>query len=168
MAAGGVAADAVVEAVCASPGHTMSKPVRDAVVLVAGLGIDGDVHQRAGSPRQVHLLAAELLDELGAEGFPLGPGQVGENLTTRGLALHALGEGTRLHLGPDAVVELTGLRTPCRQLDAVHAGLRDAMRTPSGPRAGVMSTVVAGGTVRPGDAIGVEPADPPGPPLRPI
>ena len=152
-----------VEAVCASLGHTMSKPVRPAIRLLAGLGVEGDVHLGT-EDRQVHLLAGELLDELGAEGFELTPGQVGENVTTRGVDLLQLPSGTRLHLGPEAVVELTGRRTPCRQLDDIQAGLRRALVH----RVGVMSKVVSGGDVRPGDPIAVTPPDPPHHPLRPI
>jgi MOSC domain-containing protein YiiM len=103
---------------------------------------------------------AELHEELRAAGFAVEAGQIGENITTRGIALLCLPAGTRLHLGA-AVVEVTGLRNPCRQLDAFQAGLTAALlgRDENGTlirKAGIMSIVLAGGEVRPGDAIGVE------------
>lgn len=158
-----------VEAVCASPTHSVSKPAHAAIELVAGSGVAGDVHQ-GPTRRQVHLVPAELLDDLRGEGFDLAPGEVGENVTTRGVDLASLPLGARLGLGPDAAVELTGVRTPCRQMNGVRDGLARAMwaRDQGGaavPRAGVMAVVVAGGTVRAGDAVVVELPDPPHLPL---
>ncbi|MEO6120618.1 MAG: MOSC domain-containing protein [Acidimicrobiales bacterium] len=141
-------------------------------MLVADQGIEGDVHR--GAPlRQVHLIHGELHDELRAQGFDLGAGQMGENVTTRGRDLLELAEGTRLRLGQSAVVELTGLRTPCRQLDHIAAGLRRALlgRDAEGkprPKVGVMAVVVDGGEVRPGDPISVELPAPPHLPLKAI
>lgn len=111
--------------------------------------------------RQLHLIHAELFDELAAQGFEIGPGQMGENVTTRGLDLLGLPVGTRLRLGSDAVVELTGLRNPCAQLDGIAKGLLAATlgRDATGAlvrKAGVMSVVIAGGDVRAGDSIAVE------------
>lgn len=175
-----------VEAVCASAGHTMSKPACLVIRLVAGQGVEGDVHRGEtitlrprGRPartepnrRQVHLVPGELLDDLRTDGYDLAAGRVGENITTRDLDLAGLAEGTRLHLGDHAVVELTGLRTPCRQLESIQPGLMGAMlgRDASGrvvPRAGVMAVVVTGGDVQGGDRIVVEPP-PPHRPLRPL
>src|SRR5215207_8368325 len=116
----------LVAAVHCSPTHTMTKPAREAIRLLAGLGVEGDAHlgetvkhrsRVARDPnqpnlRQVHLLQAELHDELRAAGFALSAGQMGENVTTRGIDLLGLPTGTRLHLGDTAVVELTGLRDP--------------------------------------------------------
>jgi MOSC domain-containing protein YiiM len=150
-----------VVAVASSPAHTFSKPVQPAIRLVAGRGVEGDAHfgetvkhrsrvardPSAPNLRQVHLLHAELHDELSLE-----PGAVGENVTTRGLDLLGLPTGARLRLGGDAVIELTGLRNPCRQLDDYRAGLARAFQG----RPGVMAIVVAGGEVRPGDPIEVE------------
>ena len=166
---------AVVIAVAASPGHTFGKPTRDRVRLLAGLGVEGDAHlgetvqhrsrvaQDPTQPnlRQVHLMHAELFDELRPAGFDVAPGQMGENVTTRGLNLLALPCGARLRLGADAVVEVTGLRNPCGQLDRFQPGLMAATlgRDANGElvrKAGVMAVVVAGGEVRPGDPIGVE------------
>lgn len=176
-----------VEAVHSSAGHTMAKASRDAIRLVAGLGVEGDAHagvtvkhrsRVARDPsqpnlRQVHLIHAELHDELRARGFAVAPGQMGENVTTRGLDLLALATGTRLHLGERAVIEVTGLRNPCAQLDGVQPGLMAAVldRDADGTlvrKAGVMAVVIAGGEVRTGDAIRVvEPAGT-AEPLRPV
>jgi MOSC domain-containing protein YiiM len=153
----------------------MSKAARASIRLLLGLGVKGDAHAGAtvqhrsrlkrtpGAPnlRQVHLLHAELHDELAAAGFAVTPGELGENVTTRGIDLLALSVGTRLRLGEDAVVELTGLRNPCAQLDGLQPGLMAATleRDATGQlvrKAGVMAIVVAGGDVRPGDAIAVQ------------
>lgn len=155
--------------------HTMAKPVCPSIRLEAGLGVAGDAHRGvtvkhrsrvARDPsqpnlRQLHLIHAELFDELAAQGFEIGPGQMGENVTTRGLDLLGLPVGTRLRLGSDAVVELTGLRNPCAQLDGIAKGLLAATlgRDATGAlvrKAGVMSVVLAGGDVRAGDSIAVE------------
>jgi len=164
-----------VVAVARSESHTFSKPVREAIALVSGHGVDGDAHagatvkhrsrvvRDASAPnlRQVHLVHGELHDELNAEGFDVGPGDLGENVTTRGLELIALPVGTRLRLGSDAVVEVTGLRNPCAQLDDFQPGLRAAVleRDANGTlvrKSGVMAVVLESGEVRPGDAIAVE------------
>jgi MOSC domain-containing protein YiiM len=172
--------DAVVTAVSRSAGHTFSKVAQPAVRLLAGLGVEGDAHagvtvkhrsRVARDPsqpnlRQVHLIHGELHDELRAAGFTVGPGDLGENVTTSALDLLALPTGTRLHFGDAAVVELTGLRNPCVQLDRFQHGLTAAVldRDAEGElirKAGVMAVVVAGGEVRPGDPITVElPAGP--------
>lgn len=172
--------DGVVAAVCRSRTHTMSKPVRESLVLVAGLGVEGDAHQgvrvkhrsrvrrdpTAPNLRQVHLMHAELHEELAAEGFSVSPGQLGENVTTRGVDLLGLPAGTRLHLGATAVVEVTGLRNPCTQLDGIQEGLMEATldRDENGGlvrKAGVMGIVLSGGEVRAGDPIRVElPSEP--------
>src|SRR5213082_867115 len=132
--------NAVVAAVSRSPKHTLVKSSQDSIRLLPGLGVDGDAHQGvtvkhrsrvARDPsqpnlRQVHLIHAELHDELHAAGFAVAPGQMGENVTTRGLDLLGLPTGTRLRLGQEAVVELTGLRNPCGQLNGVQPGLMEA------------------------------------------
>ena len=116
--------------------------------------------------RQVHLLASELLSELRAAGFEAAPGLLGENVTTEGVDLLGLPAGARLALGDEAVVEVTGLRNPCVQLDRFQPGLMEAVleRDDDGGlvrRSGVMGIVVAGGEIRAGDAIAVElPAEP--------
>ncbi|MEO8083256.1 MAG: MOSC domain-containing protein [Ardenticatenales bacterium] len=165
----------IVAAVSRSATHTLSKPTQDVIRLVADLGVEGDAHQGAtvkhrsraardaAQPnlRQVHLIHAELHDELRAAGFDVDAGRMGENVTTRGLDLLGLPAGTRLLLGADAVVELTGLRTPCSQLDKLQPGLMAACvgRDAAGNvvrRAGVMGVVIAGGDVWVADAIRVE------------
>jgi MOSC domain-containing protein YiiM len=178
---------AIVTTVSRSAAHRFSKPNKGAIRLLAALGVEGDAHAGATvkhrsrvardptqpNLRQVHLIHAELHDELLAAGFAVSPGAMGENVTTRGLDLLALPTGTRLRLGTDAVVEVTGLRNPCRQLDRFRPGLMAAVldRDAEGRlvrKAGIMGVVLAGGAVRPGDAIRVE--LPPGPhrPLLPV
>ena len=166
---------AIVEAVHCSGSHTMSKPTQSSIRLLAGLGVEGDAHMGAtvkhrsrvarnpAQPnlRQVHLIHAELLDELRARGFAVKPGEMGENITTRGVDLLALPAGARLRLGADAVVEITGLRNPCHQLDGLQSGLMAATldRDAEGTlvrKAGIMGVVVSGGEVRPADTIRVE------------
>jgi hypothetical protein len=161
--------------VASRPGHSFSKTLQNAITLVAGLGVEGDGHagvtvqhrsRVARDPtqpnlRQVHLIAGELHDELNAGGFALAPGDLGENLTTRGLDLIALSAGAKLHLGQGAVIAVTGLRNPCIQLDRFRPGLMAAClgRDAQGRlvrKAGIMGIVLAGGEVRPGDAIRIE------------
>jgi MOSC domain-containing protein YiiM len=165
-------ADGVVVSVSARPGHAVSKDPRAAIRLLVGLGVEDDAHagvtvqhrsRVARDPtqpnlRQVHLIGAELHDELRAAGYAVEPAAMGENVTTRGIDLLALGTGTRLAIGAAAVVELTGLRNPCRQLDGLAPGLMAATldRDADGElvrKAGVMSIVVRAGEVRPGDPI---------------
>jgi MOSC domain-containing protein YiiM len=165
----------------------MSKPNQGSIRLLAGLGVEGDAHQGetvkhrsrvARNPkqpnlRQVHLIHAELHDELRAGGFALVPGQMGENVTTRGIDLLDLPTGTRLRLGEAAVVEVTGLRNPCRQLDRIQPGLMAAVldRDAQGNlvrKAGIMAVVLVGGEVRAGDPIGVELPAEPHQPLRAV
>ena len=178
---------ATVIAVSQSATHSMSKRPALSIRLLAGFGVEGDAHagrtvkhrsRVARDPtqpnlRQVHLIHAELHDELRAAGFILAPGQMGENITTRGVDLLALPTGTRLHLGQDAMVELTGLRNPCSQLNGIQPGLMNATldRDAAGNlirKAGVMGIVLVGGDVRPGDGIGVEVPQNRGQALKPV
>ncbi|HLY46386.1 MAG TPA: MOSC domain-containing protein [Stellaceae bacterium] len=177
----------IVAAVSCSPTHSFTKANAGSIRLVAGLGVDGDAHQgvtvkhrsriaRFGDTpnlRQVHLIHAELFDELRAAGFAVSAGQMGENVTTRGLDLLGLPAGTRLRLGDAAVVEVTGLRNPCRQLDGFQPGLMNATlaRDEAGNlvrKAGIMAIVLEGGEVRDGDAITVEMPPPPHQKLEPV
>lgn len=165
---------AVVVAVARDDRHRFSKPLLPAIRLLAGLGVEGDAHcgetvkhrsrvrvdPSQPNLRQVHLLHGELFEELAAAGFSVQPGAMGENLTTRGLDLLALPVGTRLRLGAEALVEITGLRNPCSQIDAFQPGLLKAVlgRDENGAlirKAGIMGIVLAGGQVRPGDGIAV-------------
>lgn len=176
-----------VVAVHRSASHSFSKFAEDAIRLVAGLGVEGDAHAGAtvrhrarvardpAQPnlRQVHLLHAELFDELMAADHPVWPGDMGENVTTRGLDLLALPAGARLHIGPSAIVEVTGLRNPCVLLDRFQPGLMAATlaRDAQGGlvrKAGVMAVVVAGGEVKPQDGIRVELPAEPHSPLQPV
>lgn len=176
-----------VECVSCSAEHAFSKAPRSSIRLIAGIGVEGDSH--AGETvkhrsrvrvdpsqpnlRQVHLMHAELFAELRDRGFVVHPGQLGENITTSGLALLDLPTGTLLHLGGQAVVELTGLRNPCAQIDAFQPGLLNAVldRTETGElvrKAGVMGIVHTGGEVRGGDPVRVELPSSPHRPLRPV
>lgn len=164
-----------VVAVAASPTHSFTKPVQTSIRLIAGLGVEGDAHAgptvmhrhaRAKNPekpnlRQVHLIAQETLKELGAQGFDVYPGAIGENITTQGIALLDLPAGTRLRIGDEAVVEITGLRSPCKLIEGFQEGLMYALldKTPDGRvirKAGVMGIVIEGGVIRAGDGIAVE------------
>ncbi|MBC7809088.1 MAG: MOSC domain-containing protein, partial [Akkermansiaceae bacterium] len=96
-----------------------------------------------------------------ANGFVVSAGEMGENITTRGVALLGLPNGTRLHVGVSAVVKLTGLRNPCAQIDRFQPGLLAAVlgRDTNGGlvrKAGVMGVVLVGGEICPGDEIRVE------------
>lgn len=174
-------------AVHRSSSHSFSKYAEDVITLVAGLGVQGDAHagvtvkhrsrvQRDPSQpnlRQVHLIHAELLGELQGRGFAVLPGDLGENLTTHGLDLLGLPTGSRLHLGASAVIEVTGLRNPCAQIDQFQAGLMAAVldRDAAGQlvrKAGVMGVVLAGGEVRAGDPIAVRLPGAPHLPLGPV
>jgi MOSC domain-containing protein YiiM len=161
-------------AVSRSGSHSFSKSNETAIRLIAGRGVEGDAHlgetvkhrsrvrKNAARPnlRQVHLIHEELQEELRAAGFAVVAGTMGENITTRDVDLLDLPTGTQLHLGAEAVVEVTGLRTPCHQLDKYQQGLtaavmgRDAEGHPI-YKCGVMAIVIVGGEVRPGDSIGV-------------
>ena len=155
--------------------HRFSKPVVPGIRLVAGYGIEGDSHAGATTQHrylirtdptrpnltQVHLVRSELLAELAAEGFDVSPGQLGENITTAGIDLLSLPLGTRLHLGSDAVVEVTGMRDPCSMIDTFRSGLKKALKHTDVAgrivrRAGIMGIVVADGSVQPGDTLRVE------------
>jgi MOSC domain-containing protein YiiM len=160
--------------------HRFSKPVVASIRLVTGHGIEGDSHAGATTQHrylirtdptranltQVHLVRSELFAELALEGFTVAPGELGENITTAGLDLLALPLGTRLHLGAEAVVEVTGMRDPCSMIDKYRRGLKGVLKTKDDAgritrRAGIMGIVVADGTVAPGDALLVElPAEP--------
>lgn len=176
-----------VEAVSISPLHAFSKESVEEISLLEGLGIQGDAHcgstvkhrsrvaRDLSQPnlRQVHLLHAELLEELAAEGFRVMQGELGENVTTRGIDLLALPVNSELRIGPSAIVRITGLRNPCRQIEKFQAGLLKAVldRDPNGQlvrKAGVMGIVVHGGIVRVGDAIRVSLPDPPHVRLQPV
>ncbi len=162
-------------AVAAGAAHTFSKTEQEAITVIDGLGVEGDAHagvtvkhrsRVAKDPtqpnlRQVHLIHSELFKELAAQGFRVEPAQLGENITTQDIDLLGLPEGTHLHIGSTAVLHITGLRNPCEQLNQFQPGLMAALvqRLPDGRlirKAGVMSTVVVGGTVRPGDTIQIE------------
>ena len=163
-----------VTAVSRSAAHTFKKRTDDGIRLLAGLGVEGDAHMgetvkhrsrvrrdpTQPNLRQIHLIHAELHDELNASGFAVSAGQMGENVTTRGIDLLDLPTGATLHLGETATVEVTGLRNPCKQLDGFQPGLMAAVldRDEDGNlirKAGIMGVVLTGGELRPGDEISV-------------
>jgi len=169
-----------VASVGVSSGHTFTKQPCSAIRLIAGLGVEGDAHSGAlvkhrsrvakdpSQPnlRQAHIIHAELFDELAAQGFHVRSGDLGENITSRGVDLLALPRGALLHIGEEAVIEITGLRNPCQQINAFQPGLMQAVieRSDDGGlvrKSGVMGVVRVGGLVRPDDVIRVElPAEP--------
>ncbi|MCW3491836.1 MOSC domain-containing protein [Microbacterium sp. SSM24] len=163
-----------VVAVARDDTHRFSKPTRESITLVAGQGVEGDAHAGAtvkhrsrvvrdpGAPnlRQVHLMHEELFADLAERGHGVEPGALGENITTAGIDLLGLPRGTRLAIGDDAVIELTGLRNPCSQINGLSKGLMKELvhvddQGATVRLAGVMSVVIAGGEVRPGDGIRV-------------
>lgn len=177
-----------IHSVSLNPAHGFSKTPQLFLRLIAGEGVEGDAHRgvttqhlylRRKDPTQpnlaqVHLLASEMLEELAAKGHTVKPGELGENLLTAGLELLSLPQGTRLLVGAEVVLEVTGLRTPCSQIDDFQGGLQQHMwgkRDADGKktrRAGVMSIVLEGGEVRPGDTIRVELPPEPHVPLGPV
>lgn len=167
--------------------HRFSKPTRDSITLIAGIGVEGDAHSgttvqhlsrvkrdpQSPNLRQVHLIHAELFDEMADRGHDVAPGALGENITTAGVDLLGLPRGTRLAIGDDAVIELTGLRNPCSQIDGVSKGLmKELVYVDDGGTtvrlAGVMSVVLHGGEVRPGDGIRIIPPRGAHEPLQPV
>lgn len=176
-----------VMAVSCSTTHSFSKNNEQAIQLLEGLGVGGDAHagttvkhrsRVARDPsqpnlRQVHLIHRELHEELRDSGFNVCAGEMGENITTEGIDLLGLPTGTQLHLGDEAIIEVTGLRNPCVQLDQFQAGLMAAVldRDEEGKlvrKAGIMGVVVAGGQVRVGDAIAIKLPPTPHRPLEPV
>lgn len=173
-----------VTAVSSNGEYSFTKPGRARITLLAGLGVEGDVHagvtvkhrsrvaQDPTQPnlRQVHLIHQELFTEVGDDGFSVAPGDLGENITTSGIDLLRLPVGTLLRIGDEAIVEVTGLRNPCRQIDNFQDGLLKKLvgRDEAGTivrKAGIMSVVQVGGVVHPGDTITAELPDGPHRPL---
>lgn len=173
--------------VAVGPRHSFSKRPEFYIRLLEGLGVEGDAHcgatvkhrsrvakdPQAPNLRQVHIVHGELLDELKGRGFDIAPGAIGENITTANIDLLGLSAGTRLHIGADAIVEITGLRNPCQQLNKYRPGLMQAVldRAPDGSlvrKSGVMAVVIAGGEVRTGDAIAIAAPEGPFRPLLPV
>jgi MOSC domain-containing protein YiiM len=168
--------------------HGFSKQPQPLLRLIAGEGIEGDAHCGTTTQHlylkrkdptqpnlaQVHLFAAEMLDELATKGYTLRPGDIGENVLTRGLDLLSLPRATRLHLGPECIVEVTGLRTPCSKIDKHADGLQQHLwgeRDATGKRtrrAGIMSVVLTGGVIHPDDLIRIELPPEPHQPLGPV
>jgi MOSC domain-containing protein YiiM len=165
--------------------HRFSKSPVDAITLIEGIGVEGDAHagktvqhlhlvrKNPTTPnlRQVHLIPREVLDELATKGYDVAPGALGENITTTGLDLFTLPTGTTLHLGDTAVLTVTGLRDPCRQINGLQKGLLKQLMTKAEDgtilrRVGIMTVVTTGGLVRPGDQLTVAPPPKPHEPLQ--
>ena len=178
-------AEAKVVAVARDGRHRFSKPCVGRIELLTGLGVEGDSHAGAlvrhrsrvkadpAQPnlRQVHLIHAELFEDLRAAGFVVEPGQLGENITTSGIELLALPRDTLLRIGPEAEIRITGLRNPCAQIDRFRPGMLKAVvgRAKGGSlvrKAGVMAVVSRGGSIRLGDPIEVVPPPLPHHPLE--
>jgi len=174
-------------AVSRSADHSFTKQNWPSISLVAGLGVEGDAHAGVTvkhrsrvridptrpNLRQVHLIHGELLHDLAQNGFEVRPGALGENITTSGLDLLALPPNTLLRVGPSAVIQVTGLRNPCRQLDDFQNGLMRAVLDygPEGElirKCGIMGVVISDGEVKAGDPIGVSLPDPPHQRLEPV
>jgi MOSC domain-containing protein YiiM len=163
-----------VVAVAALKKHRFSKEIRNAIILLAGAGVEGDAHcgvhvqhlyDRAKNPahpnlRQVHLIEQELLEQLRLLGFAVAPGELGENITTRHIDLLRLGAGTLMVLGIKAVIRITGLRQPCNKIARSQKGLQKAVIATSNGhvfmRGAVMGVVTVGGAVYAGDPIRIE------------
>ena len=182
-----IQANGRVRSVARDDRHRFSKLPAVQIRILAGLGVEGDAHEGvtvkhrsrvASDPtqpnlRQVHLIQAELFDELESKGFQVRPADLGENMTTEGIDLLALPKGALLQIGTDALLEVTGLRNPCAQIERFEPGLLKAVlgRHPNGDllrKAGIMTIVKAGGMVRPGDPIHVHLPPPPYLPLEPV
>ncbi len=176
-----------VQSVSFSNQHTFSKTAVPEITLLAGLGVAGDAHMGitvkhrsrvARDPaqpnlRQVHLIHAELLDELRQKGFAVRPGELGENVTVRGIDLLGLPTGAVLNVGAEAVIQITGLRNPCAQINAFQAGLLNAVldrdqQSQVVRKAGVMAIVLTGGLVSVGDPVHVTLPPEPHRPLEPV
>ena len=164
--------EAKVIAVSKSATHTMSKENQEAIMLLEGLGVEGDAHlgetvkhrsrvaQDPTQPnlRQVHLIHSELFEKLKEKGFEVSAGQIGENITTKGIDLLDLPKGSQLLIGDNAVIEITGLRNPCNQLNGIQEGLMQAVidKDDNGNlirKAGIMGIILASGIVKPEDII---------------
>jgi MOSC domain-containing protein YiiM len=176
-----------VVAVCSASSHSISKAPKTCITLIAGLGVEGDVHlgrttqhkylakkdPTRANLSQVHLLHAELHNSLNDSGFDISPGLMGENITTRGINLMSLPSGTRLNLGKVAILQVTGFREPCFKLNQLRPGLMKAsfMRDHGDrlvPNAGIMAIVVRGGLVGSGDSIEINLPDEPHLALLPV
>ncbi|HET9718143.1 MAG TPA: MOSC domain-containing protein [Pseudolabrys sp.] len=180
---GNVAPQPIVVCVSFSRTHTFSKKNVRSILLIENFGVEGDAHAgptdqhlfhirrygRTPNLRQVHLIHSELFDELAKKGHRVCPGDLGENIVTRGVDLLSLPTGTHLKLGPRAVVEITGLRNPCKQIEKFQPGLLKevAVQTPDGlvRKGGVMGIVLKGGIVKPNDLVEITLPPPPHQPL---
>ncbi len=173
-------------AVASDNAHNIVKPVRDSIRLIAGWGVEGDAHAGttvqhrydkrrnpdAPNLRQVHLMHAELFDQVAALGLTVKPGQMGENITTRNINILNLPRGTQLKIG-EAIIEITGLRNPCKYLNQIAPGLLTACMAKhedgsNFPQSGVMGIIIADGEVKAGDKIHIMTPPKPHERLKPV
>ena len=171
----GIMGGGFVVAVARDGEHRFSKQPVPEINILTGLGVEGDAHQGTTvkhrsrvkvdptqpNLRQVHLIQAELFDELSEKGFQIAPADLGENVTTRGVDLLGLPRDALLKIGKDVVLQVTGLRNPCPQIENFQKGLLSAVldKMPDGEvirKTGVMTIVLAGGHVLADDPIEVE------------
>jgi len=153
--------------VCKNSEPGLPKLRTDQIFLIADFGVKGDYH--AGkfirhrwlakkdptrlNNRQVLLIDDSILADIGKEGISPKPGELGENITLEGIKLMRQPIGTKFQIG-DAVVELTEIRRPCYQLNAIHPNLQNTVmpdkEDESTWNAGMLATVIKGGTVQSG------------------
>lgn len=176
----------IVIAVASDSKHNIIKPIRESVRLIAGWGVEGDAHAGktvqhrydkrrnpdAPNLRQVHLMHSELFDQVSGLGLSVKPGQMGENITTRHIDILNLPRGTQLRIG-EAVIEITGLRNPCKYLNQIAPGLLKAClgKHEDGtnfPHSGVMGVILADGEVKAGDEIHIITPPKPHERLKPV
>lgn len=132
-----------------SSGHGLPRPLHKEATIVANHGIDGDLRAGRAHHRHLNIMDAETIEQLKTEGFPVGPGIMGENLIVEGVQLDQRPQGTRIRIGQDVVAETTGLREPCINLTPVDERMPDAVVG----RVGVLATVIAGGAISVGDRV---------------
>ena len=147
-----------------SLGGVPKRPIAEAEVTPLGILGDSWAHpQIHGGPNQaVLLISSEGLEELVAQGFPVFPGALGENLTTTGLDRRLMRIGQRYRVG-DVVLELSKMRSPCATLDVYGPSIKQAVydaqvhagdaSTPRWGLAGFYARVLRSGCIRPKDII---------------
>ena len=114
-----------------------------------------DLEHHGGPDRALCLFPMELIRTLQAEGHPIAPGQIGENLTVEGLDWDTVAPGVRLLLGEDVLVEVTRYTSPCGNIRAAFTGGNYARvsqkRHPGASR--VYARVLRTGAIRRGDPV---------------
>lgn len=126
-----------------APKKRLSMEELPEVRVVTDAGFEGCAHARPGRSRQVLLVDGETLDAM-----ELQPGILRENITTSGLNVNSLAIGQHLRVG-ETRLEVSEVCTPCDQMEKIRPGLRKELWG----RRGMLCRVIAGGTIRRGDAI---------------